>query len=112
MRRPARPGFWLVAKRETRWLLGDRAALVLIFGVPLFAFVVLSAVFSHPVIRGLGVVAVDEDRSETSRAFVQQVSASPGLKPCRARHQSLGSGERYSVGGGNRGRVHPAQLRA
>ena len=54
-------------------------ALILIFGVPLFAFVVLSAAFSHPVIRGLGVVVVDEDRSETSRAFVEQVAASPNL---------------------------------
>jgi hypothetical protein len=27
------------------------------------------------VIRGLGVVVVDEDRSETSRAFVEQVAA-------------------------------------
>ena len=42
------------------------------FGVPLFAFVVLTAVFSHPVIRGLGVAVVDEDRSETSRAFIEQ----------------------------------------
>ena len=54
-------------------------ALILIFGVPLFAFVVLAAVFSHPVIRGLGVVVVDADRSETSRAFVEQVAASPSL---------------------------------
>ena len=54
-------------------------ALILIFGVPLFAFVVLSCAFSHPVIRGLGVVVVDEDRSETSRAFVEQVAASPNL---------------------------------
>src|SRR5262249_19463939 len=61
------------------WLLNDRAAVILIFGVPLFAFAVLAAVFSHPVIRGLGVVVVDEDRSETSRAFVEQVAASPGL---------------------------------
>jgi ABC-2 type transport system permease protein len=53
--------------------------MILIFVVPLFAFVVLAAAFSHPVIRGLGVVVVDQDRSETSRAFVQQVSASPGL---------------------------------
>src|SRR2546423_13969797 len=52
---------------------------MLIFGVPLFAFVVLGLVFSQPVIRGLGVVVVDEDRSETSRAFVEQVAASPGL---------------------------------
>jgi ABC-2 type transport system permease protein len=72
-------GFWLVARRECRWLLHDRAALILIFGVPLFAFAVLTAVFSHPVIRGLGVVVVDADQSNTSRAFVEQVAASPNL---------------------------------
>jgi len=78
MRRP-NPGFWLVARRETRWLLHDPVALILIFGVPLFAFVVLSLAFSHPLIRGLGVVVVDEDRSEVSRTFVEQVAASPNL---------------------------------
>ena len=79
MRPKPKPGFFLVARREWRWLLHDRAALILIFGVPLFAFVVLTAVFSHPVIRGLGVAVVDEDRSETSRAFIEQVAASPSL---------------------------------
>src|SRR5215475_14208282 len=79
MRLTPERGFWLVARREWRWLLHDRAALILIFGVPLFAFAVLTAVFSHPVIRGLGVVIVDADRSDTSRAFVEQVAASPGL---------------------------------
>jgi ABC-2 type transport system permease protein len=79
MRRKPKPGFLLVARREWRWLLHDRAALILIFGVPLFAFAVLTAVFSHPVIRGLGVVVVDADRSETSRAFAEEVAASPGL---------------------------------
>src|SRR5262249_34657086 len=79
MRRRPKPGFWLVARRELRWILHDRAALILIFGVPLFAFVVLTAVFSNPVVRGLGVVVVDADRSDTSRIFVQQISASPGL---------------------------------
>src|SRR5262249_48623431 len=78
-RREPKPGFWLVARRELRWLLHDQAALILIFGVPLFAFFVLTAVFSQPVIRGLGVVVVDADRSETSRVFVEQVAASPGL---------------------------------
>ena len=77
--KPARPGFLLVARREARWLLHDRAALILIFIVPLFAFTVLAAVFSNQVIRGLGVVVVDADRSETSRAFVEQVAASPSL---------------------------------
>jgi len=79
MRLARKPGFLLVARRELRWLLHDRVALMLIFGVPLFAFVVLSAAFSNPVIRGLGIVVVDQDRSETSRAFVEQVAASPNL---------------------------------
>jgi ABC-2 type transport system permease protein len=79
MRPAPTPGFWLVARREWRWLLHDRAALILIFGVPLFAFAVLTAVFSHPVIRELGVVVVDADRSDTSRTFVEQVAASSNL---------------------------------
>src|SRR5262245_10956022 len=79
MRRPPKPGFLLVVKREWRWLMHDWVALILIFGVPLFAFAVLTAVFSHPVIRGLGVAVVDEDRSDTSRAFVEQLAAAPGL---------------------------------
>jgi ABC-2 type transport system permease protein len=79
MRPKLKPGFLLVARREWRWLLHDRAALILIFGVPLFAFAVLTAVFSHPAIRELGVVVVDMDRSETSRAFAEEVAASSGL---------------------------------
>jgi ABC-2 type transport system permease protein len=79
MRPAPKPGFLLVARREWRWLIHDRVALILIFGVPLFAYAVLTAVFSHPVIRELGVVVVDADRSNTSRAFVEQVAASPNL---------------------------------
>ena len=80
MKRKAKPGFLLVAAREWRWLLHDRVALFLIFGVPFFTFVVLGTVFKQPVIRGLGVVVVDADRSDTSRALVQQVAASPSLR--------------------------------
>jgi ABC-2 type transport system permease protein len=83
MKAKAKPGFLLVARREWRWLLHDRAALILIFAVPLFAFVALTAAFSHPVMRGLGVVVVDADRSDTSRAFVEDVAASPGLSIVR-----------------------------
>ncbi|KJC46693.1 ABC transporter [Bradyrhizobium sp. LTSP885] len=76
----SKPGFLSVARRECQWLFHDRVALLLIFGVPLFAFVVLTTVFSHPVIRGLGVTIVDEDKSDASRALVQYVAASPSLK--------------------------------
>ncbi|KJC56056.1 ABC transporter [Bradyrhizobium sp. LTSPM299] len=80
MRAASKPGFLSVARRECQWLFHDRVALLLIFGVPLFAFVVLTTVFSHPVIRGLGVTIVDEDKSDASRALVQYVAASPSLK--------------------------------
>src|ERR1700720_5003590 len=79
MRLASKPGFLLVVRRECRWLFRDRVALLLIFGVPLFAFVALTIVFSHPVIRGLGVSIVDEDRSDASRALVEYVAASPSL---------------------------------
>src|SRR5215470_15336207 len=74
-----KPGFLLVVARECRWLFRDRVALLLIFGVPLFAFLVLTTVFSHPVIRGLGVTVVVEDKSDASRALVEYVAASPSL---------------------------------
>ena len=80
MRPASKPGFLLVARRECHWLFHDRVALLLILGVPLFAFVVLTTVFSHPVIRGLGVTVVDEDKSDASRALVEYVAASPSLK--------------------------------
>jgi ABC-2 type transport system permease protein len=80
MRLASKPGFLRVAQRECRWLFHDRVALLLIFGVPLFAFVVLTTVFSHPVIRGLGVTVVDEDKSDASRALVEYVAASPSLQ--------------------------------
>ena len=93
MKTRAKPGFLLVAAREWRWLLHDRVALILIFGVPLFTFVVLGAMFSNPVIRGLGVVVVDADRSDTSRALVEQVAASPNLS-IAARTDDLASAAR------------------
>jgi len=80
MRLASKPGFLRVAQRECHWLLHDRVALLLIFGVPLFAFVVLTTVFSRPVIRHLGVTVVDEDRSDASRALTEYVAASPSLK--------------------------------
>ena len=80
MKRPPKPGFFPVAAREWRWLMRDRLAPLLIFGVPLLAFAILVAVFSHPVIRGLHTVVVDDDRSESSRNLVQALAASPSLR--------------------------------
>src|SRR5262245_14780601 len=105
MRPKPKPGFLLVARREWRWLLHDRAALILIFGVPLFAFAVLTVVFSHPVIRGLGVVVIDADRSETSRAFAEEVAASPGLSIVE-RTGDLASAARAIRSGGAIGAVY------
>ena len=83
MKLSAKPGFLLVASRECRWLFHDRVALLLMFAIPLFALLVLSAVFSQQVIRGLGVVVIDRDRSATSRTFIEEVAAAPGLNIVR-----------------------------
>nr|WP_041757429.1 ABC transporter permease [Bradyrhizobium sp. ORS 278] len=72
--------FLRVVRRECHWLLHDRVALILIFAVPLFAFLVLTTVFSHSVIRGLGVTVVDEDRSDASNALAESIAASPSLQ--------------------------------
>ncbi|MGY3451530.1 ABC transporter permease [Bradyrhizobium sp. USDA 4353] len=72
-------GFLRVARREWHWLLHDRVALILIFAIPLFAFVVLTTVFSQSVIRGLGVTVVDGDSSDASNALAEYIAASPNL---------------------------------
>jgi ABC-2 type transport system permease protein len=74
-----RPGFRLVVTREWRWMLRDRVMPILVLGVPLLAIIVLTAVFSHQVMRGLGVVIVDDDRTQTAATFVESVAASPTL---------------------------------
>ena len=80
MKRPRRPGLLLVAAREWHWLMRDRVAPLLVFGVPLLAFAILIAVFTHPVIRGLRTVVVDDDRSQTSRKLIEVLAASPNLR--------------------------------
>ena len=72
MKPPPKPGFVLVVAREWRWLMRDRLAPLLIFGVPLIAFSILVAVFSHPVVRELRTVVVDDDRSQSSRNTVSR----------------------------------------
>nr|WP_283949925.1 ABC transporter permease [Limobrevibacterium gyesilva] len=51
----------------------------MLFGVPVIAFAVLGFTFSHAVVRGLDVVAVDMDNSATSRVFIQAIAAAPGI---------------------------------
>jgi len=80
MKRPHKPGFLLVAAREWRWLMRDRLAPLLVFGVPLLAFAILVAVFSHPVIRGLRMMVVDDDRTQSSRNLIEVLAASPYLR--------------------------------
>jgi ABC-2 type transport system permease protein len=79
MTRAARPGFLAVAGRELRWIWQDRAAFLLVFIIPLLAASILAATFSEPVIRRMRVAIVDEDRTQTSMAYVQGVDAAPGV---------------------------------
>jgi ABC-2 type transport system permease protein len=76
---PFHPGLLAVAAREARWILRDPVARFLLFGVPVIAFTVLGLTFSHAVVRGLNLVAVDMDNSAISRLFIQTVAASAGI---------------------------------
>ncbi len=87
MRRPARPGLWLVATREVRFFRRDRAGYLLIVVIPLLAFAVLAWTFSNAVVRGLNVVVVDADRSSISTSVVQAISAAPGLRVAERAHE-------------------------
>jgi ABC-2 type transport system permease protein len=80
---PATPGFWLVATRELRFFRRDKAGLFLLIAVPLSAFAILAWTFSSAVVRGLNVVVVDQDRSDTSSKFVEEIGAAPGVRIAR-----------------------------
>jgi ABC-2 type transport system permease protein len=80
MKRPPRPGILLVMTREWRWMRRDRHALLLTIAVPLLAFALLAYTFSGAVIRNLGVVVVDADRTPTSIQYVQMLDAAPGVQ--------------------------------
>ena len=112
MRRKPKPGFMLVARREWRWLLRDRTALILIFGVPLFAFAVLTAVFSHPVIRELGIVIVDADRSEKLAGLRGGGGGVARAQHRRARQRSGRGRARNPLRRGHRRRLPACRFRA
>jgi ABC-2 type transport system permease protein len=80
MKRPARSWLILVALREIRFFRRDRAGYLLVIVIPLLAFAVLTWTFSSAVVRGLDIVVVDGDRSETSAMIVQSIAAAPGLR--------------------------------
>ncbi len=77
--RPLGPGLLCVATREVLWIWRDRIALLLVVAIPLAAFAILAATFSHAVIRDLKVDVVDQDRSQTSMTYVQAINAAPSV---------------------------------
>ena len=79
MAAPASAGITAVAAREVAWIWRDKVALLLVIGIPLIAFALLSATFSNAVIRDLRVDVVDQDRTKTSQNFVQAISSAPGV---------------------------------
>ncbi|WOJ88536.1 ABC transporter permease [Methylocapsa polymorpha] len=80
MKAPPRPGVFLVATRELRWMRRDRLALFLAVGVPLIAFALLGWTFSNAVIRDLKVSVVDADRTPTSMIYVQAVASASAVR--------------------------------
>ena len=68
-----------VVLREVAWICRDKVVLLLVVGIPLIAFALLTATFSNAVVRDLRVDVVDQDRSKTSETFVQAINSAPGV---------------------------------
>lgn len=73
-------GFVAVAAREVRWIWRDKVAAIFTLVVPLLAFALLAATFSHAVVRNLRVDVVDADQTAASALFVQAIHAAPGVE--------------------------------
>ena len=112
MRPAPKPGFLLVARREWRWLLHDRVALILIFGVPLFAFVGADR----------GVQPSGDPRARGGRRRRGPIGDLARLRGAggrvsqsqhrRARRRSRLRGARDPLRRRHRRRLHPGQFRA
>jgi ABC-2 type transport system permease protein len=83
MSRSAQAGILNTAAREVIWIWRDKVALLLVIGIPLFAFALLAGTFSNAVIRDLRVDVVDQDQSQTSITFVQAINSAPGVSVSR-----------------------------
>ncbi|WP_428664014.1 ABC transporter permease [Reyranella sp.] len=83
MARRRSTGLLAVAAREVDWIWHDRVALLLLVGVPVLAFAILSFTFGNAVIRDLRVDVVDADNTPTSQTFVLAVNAAPGVAVTR-----------------------------
>jgi len=75
----SRVGIAAVAAREIAWIRRDPVALLLTIFAPLLAFSLISGTFSSAVIRKLHIDVVDADRTATSAALIQTISAAPGV---------------------------------
>ncbi|MDO5103497.1 MAG: ABC transporter permease [Lautropia sp.] len=68
------------ARREWRYLGRSRWDLALCSWVPCLLIGLVMAVFLQGTLRQVPIAVVDHDRSETSRALIRKLAASPGLQ--------------------------------
>jgi len=75
-----------VARKDLALLLGDRAALFCILVLPLLVAAPLGAVFAGGMLAlaPLSIQAIDEDRTDASRAFFVTLESTPGVRVARA----------------------------
>jgi ABC-2 type transport system permease protein len=94
----ARPGFLLVFRRELRRIRRRPTLAVLTTLLPLLLFGLLAAVFHAGLPTDLPVAVADLDRTETSRALVRAVDASPDVAVTE-RVEDLQAGRRLILEG-------------
>ncbi len=103
MKRPLRPGFQRVLRRELRQIAARPALAFLLGPYPLLLFVLLATVFWAGLPTSLPVAVVDLDRSQISRQITRMVDDTPELTvtaqlpTLAAAKQSLLAGKVYGI---------------
>lgn len=79
-RKTVRPGFWLVFRREVRWLIRRPFLVLLASIIPIAMFLILASVYARGIATELPIAVLDQDDSPGSRQIVRLVDAAPDIR--------------------------------
>ncbi|MFW8636053.1 ABC transporter permease [Cribrihabitans pelagius] len=79
-RKTVRPGFWLVFRREVRWLIRRPFLVLLASIIPIAMFLILASVYARGIATELPIAVLDQDDSPGSRQLVHLVDAAPDIR--------------------------------
>lgn len=97
-----RPGFWLVFRREVRWLIRRPFLVLLSSIIPVTIFLVLASIYARGIATELPIAVLDQDDSPGSRQIVRLIDAAPDIR-ITTRVADLEDGRRGILSGSYQG---------